>query len=261
MSPRYLGPVAIVVLLLLARVWMATGGTTPAGQPPLADVRTLDALRAEFNRDAAKMRVLLSLAATCPYCLKGATGIEQVLARHHDYPLVVYNVWQPVLPTDWGQPGTGALARLANARVRQFWDGNRLVARAVEHSSLGRALQPNCCFERGLWWDFIAVYAPGGHWTDKLPEPLLLDGTVEDAIPAFEALLTKAHDPSASTPSTSCEPTNCGDTQSGQSRLSVPDPWNAGEGRSIFRRSVPQAHRLGCFVRANCAVFPTLAHF
>ena len=201
MRPRYLAPVAIVVVLLLARVWMATGGTTPAGQPPLADVPTLDALRAEFNRDAAKMRVILSLAPTCPYCLKGGSGIERLLARHfarnQDYPLVVYNVWQPVLPTDWGKPGTGVLARLSNPRVRQFWDGERLLARAVEHASQGRALQPNCCFERGLWWDFIAVYPPGGQWTDKLPEPLLLDGTVDDAIPAFEALLTKATDPAA----------------------------------------------------------------
>lgn len=199
MRTRHLAPVAIVVLLLLARVWMATAGTTPAGQPPLADVRTLDALRTEFNRDAAMMRVILSLAATCPYCLKGATGIEQVLARHfarhQDYPLVVYNIWQPVLPTDWGKPGTGALARLANPRVRQFWDGDRLLARAVERSSEGRALQPNCCFERGLWWDFIAVYPPGAQWTDCLPEPVLLDGTVDDAIPAFEALLTKSTNP------------------------------------------------------------------
>lgn len=197
MRTRYLAPVAIVVLLLLARMWMATAGTTPAGQPPLADVRTLDGLRAEFNGDAAKMRVILSLAATCPYCLKGASGIERLLARHGDYPLVVYNVWQPVLPTDWGKPGTGTLARLSNPRVRQFWDGDRLLARAVEYSSEGRELQPNCCFERGLWWDFIAVYPPGAQWTDRLPEPVLLDGTVEDAIPAFEALLTKATDPVA----------------------------------------------------------------
>ena len=198
MRPRYLAPVAIVVLLLLARVWMATGGATPAGQPPLADVPTLDALRAEFNRDAAKMRVILSLAPTCPYCLKGGSGIERLLARQpRTIRCVVYDVWQPVLPTDWGKPGTGALARLSSPRVRQFWDGERLVARAVEHSSQGRALQPNCCFERGLWWDFIAVYPPGGHWTDKLPEPLLLDGTVDDALPAFEALLTTPTDPTA----------------------------------------------------------------
>ena len=192
MRPRYLAPVAIVVVLLLARVWMATAGTTPAGQPPLADVPTLDALRAEFNRDAAKMRVILSLAPTCPYCLKGGTGIERLLARHPDYPLVVYNVWQPVLPTDWGKPGTGALARLP---TRACGSSGTAIASWRAPSSTRRKAGPSSRTA-------ASSVASGGtsspsirrarQWTDKLPEPVLLDGTVDDAIPAFEALLTKA---------------------------------------------------------------------
>jgi hypothetical protein len=81
------------------------------------------------------------------------------------------------------------LHRLTDARVRQFWDRDRLVARLLEQSSSGRELQPSCCFQRGVWWDLIAVYPPGVRWGDVLPEPVLLDGTVADAAPAFEALL------------------------------------------------------------------------
>jgi hypothetical protein len=37
----------------------------------------------------------------------------------------------------------------------------------------------------------MAVYPPGAQWGDTLPGPILLEGTADDAAPAFEALLTK----------------------------------------------------------------------
>jgi hypothetical protein len=46
-------------------------------------------------------------------------------------------------------------------------------------------------FQNGIWWDLVAVYPPGSQWGDTLPEPILLEGTVNDAAAAFEALLTK----------------------------------------------------------------------
>jgi hypothetical protein len=186
---RYLTLVGVVVLLFGVRAWLATGGTTPDGQPPLVDLRSLAGFKAAFNREAGKMRVIISLAPSCPYCLKGASEIQLMLARSREHQLVVFNVWQPILPTDWGKPGTVALHRLSDMRVSQFWDADRLVARAVEQSSSGRELQPSCCFQNGTWWDFIAVYPPGKQWASALPEPVLLEGTVADAAPAFEALL------------------------------------------------------------------------
>jgi len=186
---RYLAPAGIVVLLFVARAWLSTAGATPEGQPALAYVNNLEALKAEFNRDVAKTRVIISLSPSCPYCLKGATAIARILAKHRERPLVVLTVWQPILPTDWGKPGTGALHRLSDARVRQFWDAEHIVARALEQSSQGRELQPSCCFQNGIWWDLIAVYPPGATWDATLPEPVLLEGTVEDAAPAFESLL------------------------------------------------------------------------
>jgi len=189
LKTRYLTIVGIVGLLLVARVWLATAGATPDGQPLLVELRDLDSLKADFNREAGKMRVIISLSPSCPYCLKGATEIERILAKSREHQLVVFNVWQPILPTDWGKPGTGALHRLSDVRVWQFWDADRLVARAVEQSSSGRELQPSCCFQHGIWWDFIAVYPRGKQWDSVLPEPVLLEGTVADAAPAFDALL------------------------------------------------------------------------
>jgi hypothetical protein len=182
---------AVLLPVLLARVWMATAGSTPAGQPPLVVLDDVEALKAEFNREAEKTRVIILLSASCPYCLKGASTIERILTKYRERPLVVFNVWQPILATDWGKPGTGALHRLSDVRVRQFWDADHIVAKLLERSSQGRELQPSCCFERDIWWDLMAVFPPGGAWNDTLPVPVLLEGTVDDAAPAFEALLVR----------------------------------------------------------------------
>jgi hypothetical protein len=186
---RYGAIAAVPLLVLLARAWLGTAGTPPAGQPPLAGLNDTAVLKAEFNREASKMRSIILLSASCPYCLKGAAEIERILAKHPQRALAVFVVWQPILATDWGKPGTGALRRLADGRVRQFWDAGHTVARALEHSSRGRDLQPGCCFQKDIWWDLMAVYAPGVAWNETLPEPLLLDGTVEDAAPKFESLI------------------------------------------------------------------------
>ena len=186
---RYFAPAGIVVLLFVARAFLATAGSTPEGQPALAEMNNLEALKAEFNREAAKTRVIILLSPSCPYCLKGASEIERLLTKHRGHPLAVFNVWQPILATDWGQPGTGALHRLSDLRVRQFWDANHIVAAALRQSFEGRDPQPACCFQNGVWWDLMAVFPPGAEWRDTLPEPVLLEGTVEEAAPAFDTLL------------------------------------------------------------------------
>jgi len=191
MRSRILALAGFVVLLLLARAYLSTAGSTPEGQPLLADGTDLAALKSQFNREAARLRVIILLSPSCPYCLKGASEIERILKTHQAYPLVVFAVWQPILPTDWGKPGTGALHRLSDSRVRQFWDADHRVAEALTHSFHSRDPQPQCCSQRGLWWDLIAAFAPGAEWKETLPEPLLLEGTVEEAAPAFESLLAK----------------------------------------------------------------------
>jgi len=190
-SGRYLSAAGIVVVLVLARAYLSTGGSTPAGQPPLADLTSLETLKREFNRDLSKIRVIVSLAPSCPYCLSGATEIERVLSQHADHALAIFVVWQPILATDWGKPGTGGLRRLSDVRVRQFWDADHHVAKALRQSLEGRDREPDCCDHNGVWWDFMAAFPPGGEWRDAFPEPLLLNGTVEDAAPLCEALLGK----------------------------------------------------------------------
>ena len=64
---RSLAVLAVVVALVLGIAWFLLGpGEAPAGQPPLVtlDLNSLEALRAEFNRDSKQVRVIVLLSPT-----------------------------------------------------------------------------------------------------------------------------------------------------------------------------------------------------
>jgi hypothetical protein len=187
---RLLATAAVVAVLFALRTFLSTAGSTPAGQPPLAILSDAGPLKDAFNRDPARMRAIILLSPSCPYCLKGANEIQRTLERHPNHALTAFVVWQPILSTDWGKPRSGPLQRLKDARVQQFWDANHRIAEAMRHAHESRSQLPNCCYEDGIWWDLMAVYPAGVRWEDTLPEPILLEGTVEEAAPAFEGLLT-----------------------------------------------------------------------
>ena len=190
---RLLAPLAVVALLVLARAYLATEGSTPSGQPALEHLRSADALKAHFNRDPSQWRLVILLAPSCWVCLKGARVIEEILHQRANLPLSVLVVWQPMLTTDWGRPGTRTLGRLTDQRVRQFWDADHTVAAALETSFSEREDGLGCCVTDGVWWDLVAVFPPGTEWSERLPEPLLLDGTVEEVADRFTALLDGSH--------------------------------------------------------------------
>jgi hypothetical protein len=106
--------------------------------------------------------------------------------------VVVFAVWEPILPTDWSAPGTRVLNRLNDRRVRQFWDPNHLVAAVIKQAEVGGRLHPACCEHKGFLWDLTAAYAPGSRWSDRLPEPVLLNGTMVQNADALEAIVAKA---------------------------------------------------------------------
>jgi hypothetical protein len=149
----------------------------------------LDALRGPFNDARHRIRLIVSLAPTCPYCLKGASGLNRLLEARAARDVAVFVVWQPVLSTDWGQPGTPVLRRLAHPEVRQYWDSGRVVAEDLRRTFETPDRGPSCCYQNGVWWDFIAVFPPGGEWRDRWPEPVLLDGTLDDVLPEVERVM------------------------------------------------------------------------
>ena len=100
-------------------------------------------------------------------------------------------MWEPMLPTDWSAPGTRALQRLNDRRIRQFWDPNHTVAAAIKKAEAAGKLHPDCCDRKGILWDLTAAYAPGAEWHETLPEPILLNGPVVQTTSELDAIIAK----------------------------------------------------------------------
>ena len=116
--------------------------------------------------------------------------MENILKRHPHSAVVVFSVWEPILPTDWNPPGSGALRRLSDTRVHQFWDSDHRVAFALKTTA--GALRPHCCERNGVLWDLAAVYPPGAQWEEVPPAPVFLDGAVAPVANELEAAISEA---------------------------------------------------------------------
>jgi hypothetical protein len=100
-----------------------------------------------------------------------------MLQQHRQAKVQVFAVWEPILPIDWNAPSTSALQRLSDRRVRQLWDKDHVLAKAVADSRNFES-KPDCCERRGILWDLIAVYPPGGEWERSLPPATVFNGPV-----------------------------------------------------------------------------------
>ncbi|MGA7409582.1 MAG: hypothetical protein WBW33_03795 [Bryobacteraceae bacterium] len=114
------------------------------------------------------------------------------MKNHPESSVVVFAVWEPILPTDWSAPGTSVLHRLNDRRVRQFWDPGHVLAAVIKKAETSGQLHPDCCERKGFFWDLTTTYAPGARWDGTLPEPVLLNGPIEKAAPNLESIVARA---------------------------------------------------------------------
>ena len=97
-----------------------------------------------------------------------------------------------MLPTDWGEPGTGVLGRLSDGRARQFWDKDHLVAKRMAEDARDPQPKPECCNRKGVFWDMAAVYPRGARWEKSMPPAVFFNGTVIQNDAALEAAIVRA---------------------------------------------------------------------
>jgi len=112
--------------------------------------------------------------------LQGASALEKLLAGQHDPRILVFVVWEPVLPTDLGAPSTLTLRRLSDLRVSQYWDKEHLVSQSIGEKDGSSVV-----------WDYVAVYQPGKLWNQAPPEPAYSSVPVVRAIEGTREAIQK----------------------------------------------------------------------
>jgi hypothetical protein len=92
-----------------------------------------------------------------------------------------------MLATDWGSPSGSTLGRLSDSRATQFWDPNHLVSQELSRIAKTKPGQPepNCCKEKGFFWDDAILYPSQTQWKD-LPVSVFWNGPVWKIIPSLE---------------------------------------------------------------------------
>jgi hypothetical protein len=100
------------------------------------------------------------------------------LKRNPDAKVSAFAVWEPILVTDWKKPGGTVVARINDARAKQLWDSQHLIAKQLAKDARPPQPEPECCTQDGILWDLVAVYPPTATWTDKMPPAVLFNGAV-----------------------------------------------------------------------------------
>jgi hypothetical protein len=117
------------------------------------------AVRAAFNADAGKVRVLMVVSPTCGDCLKGASEVsEQVAGINQGKTVPLYVLW---VPRRGGRERDvpAATRVVADSSAHEFWDGNDHLG--VDYKQvLGW---------RGNAWDVYMLYGPKARWSCELP--------------------------------------------------------------------------------------------
>jgi hypothetical protein len=120
-------------------------------------------LKALFNRDQEKVRLLLIFSPTCSTCRAGARLVERhLLERLRDPHLDVYVVWEKLGPHDSAAAAAQAAALLSDPRIHHFWSPDHFAS---------TALRGPVGLERTPAWDVFLLFGKGKRWDAAPPSP------------------------------------------------------------------------------------------
>lgn len=163
-----------LVLLLATLSVLGNGGCARATDNPAAYTVLDDAatqLRADFNRDQGKVRLVFVVDPICPGCLRGLDDLDDSLLKKAIGPrLQTYVVHVPVLGAK-AKDVPPATKLIDNPHVHHYWNESGafggLVSNAVDLRS-----------KDGKWvyaWDVWLIYGPEATWDGPTPpKPRLL---------------------------------------------------------------------------------------
>jgi hypothetical protein len=143
-----------------------TSQSTSKGSHPLPQLDLLASsadLKEAFNRDRGKVRLLQLYSPTCRTCRICSRVVDRyVFDTISDPRLQGYIIWEPVLENDSREKAEGAVALVADPRVRHFW-ADSLEITQIFAEPVGIKEPPV--------WDLMMVFSATAEWRDIPPVP------------------------------------------------------------------------------------------
>src|SRR5260370_8134226 len=157
------------LLILLGALFLLAPAPSPAQQKALPALdQKLDPLRARFNQDVGKVRLIVIVDPTCPPCRWGASEIQkQVLEAIPSNRLAVYVVWIPVLnyqdEATLQRNGLKESSRVSDSRAIHYTD---------PYGFSAKQYSPILTFPfHAPAWDVYLVFGAEVRWEDRAPTP------------------------------------------------------------------------------------------
>lgn len=159
----------LMTLIVAGLTCLGACNAVPEGGGTVGSLQILDQnaepLRAQFNQDAGKVRLLFILDPVCATCLRGLADLDRDLVRSLPPDVSVYLVHVPVIG---GREKhiEGAASLVHNTSARHYWDPSGSFGEQA-----GEALRLRSRGEPVYAWDVWMVFGPEAVWGDRLPQP------------------------------------------------------------------------------------------
>src|ERR1700732_1934526 len=153
----------IVGTALLALVPLAVSAADAPQKPYVVLDKSLSQLRADFNANAGKVRLLYIVGPTCGICLRGMSDLQEtVYSKKGDDPrLVTFVIHVPTLGAH--ETNVVPASRLiSNRHTTQYWE---------ETGITGKLMQQVMGVDKYVW-DFWTIYGPKAVWSDERLPPV-----------------------------------------------------------------------------------------
>ena len=159
MFKKLSGLIAIIALLAFA----GSSAATAAGKQIVVLDKSLSQLRADFNANVGKVRMLYIPGPTCGVCLRGLSDLQESLysKKGNDPRIVTYIVYVPTLGAREVNAADAA-SLITDTHTTNYWE---------ESGIIGRRMQKTMKMDKYLW-DFWVIYGPKAVWSDAETPPV-----------------------------------------------------------------------------------------
>jgi hypothetical protein len=153
---------AVVTAAALAVLPPLVARSADTSQKPYVVLdKSLGQLRADFNSNVGKVRLLYIVGPTCGICLRGLSDLQEALysKKGNDPRMITYVVHVPTLGAR--EVNVAPASRLiTNAHTTHYWE---------ETGIMGKLMEESLGLTNRYIWDFYAIYGPTAVWSDERP--------------------------------------------------------------------------------------------